>query len=146
MGRAAQSADTSGAWPFSRIWSTAFERLKDGAIPYSIVTGVEPKMLEWMQHDKLGHMSGCDATLPAGMGTSPETAHLPPLILNQWAGSDLQAKLGERVTLDYYFWQEGGRLETRRLNFAWPASLRWRDLRLTETWSLIIPALPDRKA
>ncbi len=32
-----------------------------------------------------------------------------------------------------------------RLNFEWPASFRWRDSRLTETSSLITPALLNRK-
>lgn len=115
--RAALSADTSGAWPFLSYLVNSVRTTEGRAIPYSIVTGVEPKMLEWMQHDELGHMSGCDATLPAGMGTSAETAHLPPLMLNQWAGSDLKAKLGERVTLEYYVWLEEGKLATRSAEF-----------------------------
>ena len=115
--QAAQSADTSGAWPFLSYLVNTIRTTEGRAIPYSIVTGVEPKMLEWMQHDELGHRSGCDATLPAGMGTSAETAHLPPLMLNQWAGSDLQARLGERVTLDYYIWLEEGKLATRSTEF-----------------------------
>lgn len=117
VGRSAQSADTSGAWPFLSYLVNTIRTTEGRAIPYSIVTGVEPKMLEWMQHDELGHMSGCDATLPAGMGTSAETAHLPPLMLNQWAGSDLQARLGERVTLDYYIWLEEGKLASRSTEF-----------------------------
>ena len=52
-------------------------------------------------------------TLPAGMGTSAETAHPLRFMLNQWAGSDLQANLGERVTLDYYIWLDQGKLATR---------------------------------
>ena len=115
--RSALSADTSGAWPFLSYLVNSIRTAEGRALPYSIVTGVEPKMLEWMQHDELGHMSGCDATLSAGMGTSAETAHLPPLMLNEWAGSDLQAKLGERVTLDYYVWLEEGKLATRSSEF-----------------------------
>ena len=47
----------------------------------------------------------------------PATAHLPALILTEWAGSDLQAKLGERVTLDYYVWLPEGKLDTRSAEF-----------------------------
>ena len=38
-------------------------------------------------------------------------------MLNEWAGSDLQVKLGERVTLDYYVWLEEGKLATRSAEF-----------------------------
>lgn len=114
---AAQSAETAGAWPFLSYLINGIRRDDGREIPYSIVTGVESKMLEFMQHDEGGHFSGCDASLPAGMGSVPATAHLPPIMLNEWAGSDLQVKLGERVTLDYYVWLEEGKLATRSAEF-----------------------------
>jgi len=68
-----------------------------------------------MQHDEWGHRAGCDAS--DREGSVPATAHLPPIVLNDWAGSDLQIKLGERVTLDYYVWLEEGKLATRSTEF-----------------------------
>jgi putative ABC transport system permease protein len=115
--QAAQSARTGGAWPYLSYLVNGIRRDDGRTIPYSIVTSVEDKMLEYLQHDELGHRTGCDATVPAGMGRDSKTAHLPPLILNQWAASDLNATLGERVTLDYYVWLEEGRLVTRSTEF-----------------------------
>ncbi len=112
---AAQTAETSGAWPFLSYLVNSLRKDDGREVPYSIVTGVESKSMEWMQHDELGHRSGCDAS--AGVGQAPATAHLPPILLNEWAGADLQARLGERVTLDYYFWLPEGNLATRSAEF-----------------------------
>lgn len=112
---AAESAETSGAWPFLSYLINGIRRDDGREIPYSIVTGADSKMLEFMQHDELGHRSGCDAS--ATSGNTPATAQLPPIIFNEWARSDLQVKLGDRVTLDYYVWLEEGQLATRSTEF-----------------------------
>ncbi len=112
---AAQSAETGGAWPFLSYLINGIRRDDGREIPYSIVTGIDSKMMEFMQHDELGHRSGCDAGV--ARGNTPATAQLPSIIFNEWAGSDLQVKLGDRVTLDYYVWLEEGRLATRSTEF-----------------------------
>jgi putative ABC transport system permease protein len=112
---AAKPTETSGAWPFLSYLVNSIRRDDGREIPYSIVTGVDPKMMESMQHDELGHRSGCDAS--AASGSVPATANLPPLLLNAWGASDLQTKLGERVTLEYYFWLPEGKLATRSAEF-----------------------------
>ena len=68
----------------------------DRSIPYSLVTGVGRKMI-----DDLGERSGFER----------------PIILNEWAARELNAKPGENITLEYYIWHEGGRLETRTAEF-----------------------------
>lgn len=115
--QAAQSAKTGGAWPYLSYLVNGIRKDDGRTIPYSIVTGVDEKLLEYLQHDEIGHRTGCDASLPGGMGQESKTAHLPPLILNQWAANDLGATLGERVTLDYYVWLEEGKLVTRSTEF-----------------------------
>jgi putative ABC transport system permease protein len=112
---AAQSTETAGAWPFLSYLINNVRRDDGREIPYSIVTGVDSKMLEFMQRDELRHRAGCDASTP--VGSVPATAHLPPIMLNEWAGSDLQVKVGDRVTLDYYVWLEEGQLDTRSAQF-----------------------------
>ena len=111
---AAQSAHT-GAWPFLSYLVNGIRRNDGREIPYSIVTGVDSKMLELMQHNELGHRAGCDASAPTG--NVQATANLPPILLNEWAGSDLQVKLGDPVTLDYYLWLDEGKLATRSAQF-----------------------------
>ncbi|MGI9068359.1 MAG: hypothetical protein ACR2HX_18385, partial [Pyrinomonadaceae bacterium] len=101
MGLAARSAETTGSLPYLSYLINSIRRNDGREIPYSIVTGVDGEVWEVMQHDDRGHLAGCDASLPAGNGSVPATAHLAPIMLNEWAGSDLQAKLGDRVTLDY---------------------------------------------
>jgi ABC-type lipoprotein release transport system permease subunit len=39
------------------------------------------------------------------------------ITLNQWAAHDLNAKLGDAVSLDYYVWQSDGRLHTESAQF-----------------------------
>ena len=115
--QAAQSAKTNGGYPYLSYLVNSIRKDDGRAIPYSIVTSVDEKVMEYLQHDQLGHRPGCDATLRAGMGRDPKTAHLHPLILNDWAAKDLGASLGARVTLDYYLWLEEGQLVTRSTEF-----------------------------
>jgi ABC-type antimicrobial peptide transport system permease subunit len=46
-------------------------------------------------------------------------ADLPPdgIALDDWAAKDLNAKPGDRVTLDYYYWEPSGSLVTRSAEF-----------------------------
>lgn len=111
------SSETLGAWPFLSYLVNSIRRDDGREIPYSIVTGIHDKMNESMQHDPRGHPVGGDASLPASRGSVPATAHLPPIMLNEWAATALQVKLGERLTLDYYVWLEEGKLATRSAQF-----------------------------
>ena len=65
------------------------------SIPYSIVTGVPGKMF-----NELGENSGFKS----------------PIVLNEWAARELNVSHGEKITLEYYVWHEGG-LETRTADF-----------------------------
>ena len=72
-------------------------RAGERTIPYSLVTALELTTLlpEFVSND-----SG-----------------LPPIVLNEWAARDLAVKPGDRVTLDYYVWEEPGRLNTKSSSF-----------------------------
>ena len=72
-------------------------RAGERTIPYSLVTALELTTLlpEFVSND-----SG-----------------LPPIVLNEWAARDLAVKTGDRVTLDYYVWEEPGRLNTKSSSF-----------------------------
>ncbi len=45
------------------------------------------------------------------------TSAPPPIVLNQWTARDLGAGVGDRLTLEYYVWEEPGRLVTRTADF-----------------------------
>ena len=68
----------------------------DRSIPYSLVTGVGVEQL-------------------AGLGN--RSNYEWPIVLNEWAARELNVQEGEKVTLEYYVWHEGGRLETRTADF-----------------------------
>ena len=69
---------------------------RDRSIPYSLVTGVGVEQL-------------------AGLGN--RSNYEWPIVLNEWAARELNVQEGEKVTLEYYVWHEGGRLETRTADF-----------------------------
>lgn len=63
---------------------------------------------------------------------------VPSIVLNDWAARELQAALGDPVTMEYYVWEEPGRLIMRTMEFrvagVVPIDVRDRDL---------APAYPD---
>jgi ABC-type lipoprotein release transport system permease subunit len=65
-------------------------------IPYSLVTAID-----------------LDTVAPH-LHLTPGAA---PIVLNEWAARDLNAHIGDSVTLDYYVWRESGNLETKSAPF-----------------------------
>lgn len=70
------------------------------SIPYSLVTAVDDTDFKSFQRSN-----------------ETQGSTLPPIILNDWAARDLEVKPGATITLEYYLWQEGGRLETKSSEF-----------------------------
>ncbi|MEW6128970.1 MAG: FtsX-like permease family protein [Acidobacteriota bacterium] len=108
------------------------------AIPYSLVTAFDETRLATLTksnpvsrntsakndashstqtapQNATGNAESGYANPRAAQGTV--TAQSPPIILNDWAASDLHARVGDVITLEYYVWQEDGKLETARANF-----------------------------
>lgn len=73
-------------------------RSGDRQIPYSLVTAIDLRSI-----------------LPAGgpVGASAR----PPIVVNEWAARDLRVRVGDPLTLEYYVWEEPGRLVTRTADF-----------------------------
>ncbi len=71
----------------------------DRSTPYSLVTALDDETFAKLAKP-----------------TAAATKH-PPIILNDWTARDLNAKPGDTVSLEYYFWHENGRLETKRADF-----------------------------
>lgn len=75
-------------------------------IPYSLVTAVDERTFVRLKgEDRMMLVSALSPGFP------------PPIILNEWAAGDLGASRGGGVSLEYYYWHENGRLETRTANF-----------------------------
>jgi putative ABC transport system permease protein len=86
-------------------------RLGQREIPYSIVTAINPEAFEIMSYH-YGH-----GRSPTDDNVSAEVFALPPIVLNQWAAGDLGAKRGDKITLEYYLWEDNGRLQTQSADF-----------------------------
>lgn len=57
------------------------------------------------------------ASVPYSLVVAREGVPDGTIVLNDWAAAQLQAKLGDAVTLDYYLWKQEGRLLTASTNF-----------------------------
>ncbi len=71
----------------------------DRSIPYSLVTALD------------------DETLARLANQTAQPSQHPPIILNEWAAQDLNVKPGDTISLEFFLWQENGRLETRKADF-----------------------------
>jgi putative ABC transport system permease protein len=92
-------------------------RVGEREVPYSIVTTLGGESFEIWSH-RYGHGNGQGAeALEKSAGKNPQAEQLPAILLNDWTAQDLNAKLGDVVTLEYYLWQEEGKLETRTAQF-----------------------------
>ena len=77
-------------------------RIGDREIPYSLVTATDLRSVA----PRLAAVDGA------------------PIVLNEWAASALQARVGDPVSLEYYVWQDTGRLATQSADFRLAAIVR----------------------
>ncbi|HKE85900.1 MAG TPA: ABC transporter permease [Vicinamibacterales bacterium] len=89
-------AGTEGRPLFTYLANTL--RVGDRDIPYSLVTATE-----W----------GRESFFPDGR----EKMTPDPIALTDWAATDLHARVGDPLTMDYYAWEEPGQLVTRSTMF-----------------------------
>jgi putative ABC transport system permease protein len=71
-------------------------------LPYSLVAALDEKTLEKLTGQSQGERS---------------------LFLNAWAAEDLRARPGDPITLDYYVWEDEGRLVTRKASFTYAGTV-----------------------
>jgi ABC-type lipoprotein release transport system permease subunit len=71
-------------------------RHRDRVVPYSLVTALDLRAIGV-------------AALPGARGDTS----LAPIVLNDWAARELQAGPGDRLTMEYYVWEDRGQLLTR---------------------------------
>ncbi|HTF37670.1 MAG TPA: ABC transporter permease, partial [Blastocatellia bacterium] len=94
-------------------------RLGAREVPYSVVTATNGEAFEALSRRySRGRVD---------KGVSGETAALPRIVLNEWAATDLGAKRGDLITLEYYLWQDEGRLRTESARFVLDAIVPLND-------------------
>jgi putative ABC transport system permease protein len=93
-------------------------------IPYSLVTALDAESLAALNPSATRTVSrAAQGAVPAGDNpessaqVGDENRRLPSIVLNEWAASDLGAKPGDVVTLEYYLWREEGQLLTETAQF-----------------------------
>ena len=74
-------------------------------IPYSVVTAISREKFQSLRQ-----------TASSSQSTSANS-QLPPVILNEWAATDLGARIGDEIELEYYVWHQEGRLSTEKARF-----------------------------
>ena len=79
-------------------------------VPYSLITAVDKSTF-----DELRRSEG--SRNESGTATSGGYSTDPPILLNQWAASDLHAIPGAQVEIEYYVWKDEGRLATEKSHF-----------------------------
>jgi putative ABC transport system permease protein len=121
LAEAARSAAARLSLRPSPIISYLANTIRSGTreIPYSIVTAIDEESFERLRRGEtetgaLEHSTG--AALVSGTNAA-SASQTPPIVLNEWAARDLEIKTGDLVTLEYYLWQEDGRLLTRAAQF-----------------------------
>jgi len=85
-------------------------RSGDRQVPYSLVTAIDLAAIG----------VGADLGRPARAEQAPPLHPgdlKPPIVLNDWAARDLAVKVGDPLTLEYYLWEDPGRLVTRTADF-----------------------------
>ena len=81
-------------------------RVGDREVPYSLVSAIDLAAVG---------AEVADAPVAGTSGTGVDT--LDPMVLTQWAADDLRARIGDTAALEYYVWEEPGRLATRAATF-----------------------------
>ena len=102
---AAQQAASDLSLPATQVFSYLANNITvgDRSVPYSLVTALDDQT-----YTKLANQSRYVLDSYTG---------LPAIMLNEWAARELKVTLEDRVSLEYYVWHEGGRLETRKADF-----------------------------
>jgi putative ABC transport system permease protein len=75
----------------------------DRSVPYSLVTAVA--------NDRFAQLAR------QGSSVIDKSSSRPAIILNEWAARELNARLSNTISIEYYVWHEGGRLETKKAEF-----------------------------
>jgi ABC-type lipoprotein release transport system permease subunit len=100
-------------------------RSGDRQVPYSLVTAIDLRAI----------VPG----VAAGSGASP-------IVLNDWTARELGVKAGDPVTLDYYVWEDPGRLVTRTSDFAVAAVVPITGLAADRDLAPVYPGITEAKS
>ena len=105
----------------------------DRVIPYSLVTAI-------------GHDAGGDDDLARALRTEHGDARAAPLVLNDWAASDLRADVGDAIELEFYRYTDAGALTTARARFRVADVVPMRGLAADRNLAPDYPGISDSRS
>lgn len=120
---AAENQRTETVSVFTYLANTM--RVGDRETPYSLVTAVDANGFERL-----------------GIEPSSEIG-AKPIFLNEWAFRDLNAKVGDPLTMEYYIWQESGRLSTENAAFQIAGSVALKGEARDPDWAPVYPGITE---
>ncbi|MGB7220719.1 MAG: ABC transporter permease [Vicinamibacterales bacterium] len=100
-------------------------RSGDRQVPYSLVTATD---------------LGSIASVPAVVAGSSAR---PPIVLNDWTARDLRVGPGDPLTLEYFVWEEPGRLSSRTADFRIAAVVPIAGAAADRDFAPVYPGLTD---
>ncbi len=115
---AARTAASRLGLETSLIFTYMANTMRSGSveIPYSLVSALDTKAFDTLQAgmERLPFPDpSSEESMESLMGHPMDRA----IVLNDWAALDLGVRLGDLLTLEYYVWEDGGRLATRSADF-----------------------------
>lgn len=124
VGRAVQAL----GWRMTPVLSYLANRMtiRDREIPYSLVTAVDLSAIRGTSSrfprssnlpfpaSRVGEARWSSPPVRTRAGAAESRI---PIVLNAWAASDLDAAIGDELQMEYFFWTETGRLDTRTARF-----------------------------
>ena len=92
------TAETQGlrAEPVLTYLANRFS-LEGRLTPYSLITALELRVI-------------------TGVDVEAEPSRLTPVVLNDWTADDLGAQPGDTITIEYFVWEDEGRLTTQEID------------------------------
>ena len=97
----------------------------DRTVPYSLVTAVDDETFADLARQ--------------GWQLLDSYSPLPAIIINEWTARELKVRPEDVLSLEYYVWHEGGRLETRKADFEVAAIVPFTGLAADRD---LVPAYP----
>jgi ABC-type antimicrobial peptide transport system permease subunit len=92
-------------------------RVGDRQVPYSLVSGLALRALPGSDRGQTGVRPGSDPGLTPSLGAPLRTFADDAIVLNAWTARELDARPGDRVTLEYYLWDAAAGLRTATADF-----------------------------
>ncbi len=107
-------------------------RVGSRELPYSLVAALDSEIVT----------AAARPTPPADASSNGE-GFGPPIWLNAWAQEDLKARAGERVTLEYYLWDDRGVLRSESADFTFRGTVPTEVAGLDRTLAPSYPGITD---